>query len=260
MRQGFEHHDRMVATWQRFFELLGIPARRAKANEPPENKGVPRLVLLDYETGEISIPVEVSAHRHDATWNENDECEKRLCLGYGLPADTDYPGEIGWFFMETLECERRDWYPIAATPAKTGGFGLCNTWGSWDINLVSSKRPLRRPAFADITPFWEVVMQEVLGELPQPPAETYTPRVPKQEVKNFLIGRNGLKCVGCDNVFSHPRFLEIDHVLPRSDGGADDISNLALLCGPCNRLKSNRYTMSGLRKENKSRGFMARDR
>ena len=29
-----------------------------------------------------------------------------------------------------------------------------------------------------------------------------------------------------------------------------------LLCGPCNRLKSNVYTLSGLRRENKKRRYL----
>jgi len=53
-----------------------------------------------------------------------------------------------------------------------------------------------------------------------------------------------------------PRYLELDHNTPRSDGGLNHISNRILLCGPCNRLKSNTFTLSGLGRENKKRGFM----
>ena len=41
------------------------------------------------------------------------------------------------------------------------------------------------------------------------------------------------------------------------DGSINHISDRTLLCGPCNRLKSNAFTLSGLRRENKKRGFMA---
>lgn len=33
--------------------------------------------------------------------------------------------------------------------------------------------------------------------------------------------------------------------------------NRVLLCGPCNRLKSNTFTLSGLWRENHRRGYMA---
>jgi hypothetical protein len=41
---------------------------------------------------------------------------------------------------------------------------------------------------------------------------------------------------GCDD----RRTLSVDHVIPRSRGGADDMSNLAAACTPCNLKKSSR--------------------
>ena len=35
-----------------------------------------------------------------------------------------------------------------------------------------------------------------------------------------------------------------------------NFANRLLLCGPCNRLKSNIYTLSGLRRQNQKQGFM----
>ena len=72
-----------------------------------------------------------------------------------------------------------------------------------------------------------------------------------------LLGQHGAKCQGCDRVFDDPRYLDLDHNTPRSDGGINHISNRTLLCGPCNRLKSNTLTLSGLRKQNKKNGSMA---
>ena len=62
-------------------------------------------------------------------------------------------------------------------------------------------------------------------------------------------------CAGCGRALEH-EFMELDHVLPRSDGGANDISNRILLCGPCNRRKSNALTLSGLVRENKKEAWM----
>ena len=75
---------------------------------------------------------------------------------------------------------------------------------------------------------------------------------------DFLITQHGPRCQGCDRKFDDPRYLELDHNTPRSDGGLNHISNRILLCGPCNRLKSNQYTLSGLRRQNKQNGYMAK--
>ena len=79
----------------------------------------------------------------------------------------------------------------------------------------------------------------------------------RDQMRSFLISRNGLKCLGCDRSFDDPSYLELDHKLPKSDGGKDDISNRQLLCTPCNRIKGNKFTLQGLRQENRRRGRMA---
>lgn len=84
------------------------------------------------------------------------------------------------------------------------------------------------------------------------------PRMSRTEMYDVLLSKQGPKCQGCDRVFDDPRYLELDHNTPRSDGGLNHISNRVLLCGPCNKLKSNIYTLSGLRRENVRRGYMAK--
>ena len=76
-------------------------------------------------------------------------------------------------------------------------------------------------------------------------------------MKCLLIKRNGIVCAGCDREFDDPLYLELDHDTRRSDGGLNHISNRLLLCGPCNRIKSNKLTLSGLRAKNRRRGRMA---
>ena len=78
----------------------------------------------------------------------------------------------------------------------------------------------------------------------------------RTDMYDFLLRRDGAKCQGCGRAFDDPRYLEIDHIMPRSDGGSDHISNRVLLCGPCNRAKGNQYTLSGLRRLNKKNGWM----
>ncbi|MDE0507830.1 MAG: DNA methyltransferase [Gammaproteobacteria bacterium] len=82
-------------------------------------------------------------------------------------------------------------------------------------------------------------------------------KMSRAEMYDYLLAQHGQKCQGCDREFDDPRYLELDHNTPRSSGGINHISNRILLCGPCNRLKSNVYTLIGLRRENKKRGYMS---
>ncbi len=82
------------------------------------------------------------------------------------------------------------------------------------------------------------------------------PKWTRKQMYEHLLEQYGPKCQGCDRTFDDPRYLELDHNTPRADGGINHISNRILLCGPCNRLKSNTYTLSGLRKQNKKLRYM----
>jgi len=54
------------------------------------------------------------------------------------------------------------------------------------------------------------------------------------EVREYLLEKWGRQCVYCD-AMNVP--LTIDHILARSNGGSDRISNLTLACSPCNQDK-----------------------
>lgn len=57
------------------------------------------------------------------------------------------------------------------------------------------------------------------------------------EVREYLLAKFGRRCVYC-GATGVP--LNIDHVVPRSCGGSDRITNLVLACVPCNQAKGNR--------------------
>jgi len=82
------------------------------------------------------------------------------------------------------------------------------------------------------------------------------PKVSRVEMFKHFLERYGPKCQGCDRIFEHERYLELDHIHPKSHHGSDWIKNRTLLCGPCNKLKSDELTLKGLRKKNKEMGFM----
>ena len=82
------------------------------------------------------------------------------------------------------------------------------------------------------------------------------PSMKREAMVKALVAQNGVQCQGCGRTFDSTRYLELDHIVPRSDGGSNELSNRVLLCGPCNRTKSNRLTLSGLREQNRKDGFM----
>ena len=57
------------------------------------------------------------------------------------------------------------------------------------------------------------------------------------EVREYLLEKWGRRCAYCgaENVS-----LEVDHIVPRSHGGSDSLSNLTLACHTCNQRKGNR--------------------
>lgn len=57
------------------------------------------------------------------------------------------------------------------------------------------------------------------------------------EVREYLLAKFHRKCVYCDAA-GVP--LNQDHVIPKSEGGSNRLSNLALACVPCNDAKANR--------------------
>ena len=62
-------------------------------------------------------------------------------------------------------------------------------------------------------------------------------------------------CAGCGCILES-EFMELGHILPKSDNGEDRIINRILLCGPCNGRKSDRLTMRGLRDANRKAGWL----
>lgn len=63
----------------------------------------------------------------------------------------------------------------------------------------------------------------------------------RAEIVATLARRDGGHCRGCGHAPDDATDLEVDHVMPRALGGPHVMSNLQLLCGPCNRRKSAKH-------------------
>jgi len=61
----------------------------------------------------------------------------------------------------------------------------------------------------------------------------------RQEIIAEWIKRNGDRCPICGLPLD-PKSCTIDHIIPRTFGGGDEIGNLQLLCGHCNRVKADK--------------------
>ena len=74
-----------------------------------------------------------------------------------------------------------------------------------------------------------------------------------EEMKALIVDKFGCKCWGCNDELPAPKHLDVDHIIPKSEGGSNNIDNRALLCGSCNSIKSNKMTLTKLREENERR-------
>lgn len=66
------------------------------------------------------------------------------------------------------------------------------------------------------------------------------------EVREYLLQKWGRQCVYC-NIKDVP--LEVEHIVAKSRGGSDRVSNLTISCQKCNQLKSNQDIKDFLAKQ-----------
>ena len=96
-------------------------------------------------------------------------------------------------------------------------------------------------------------------EMPDLPPQERHPS-PRRQKPQLLIDL-GPFCQGCGRDKSDdPRVLEVDHKWPKSEGGTDAYENLTLLCGPCNKEKKDKLTLTQLQDLNRKNGHLTPER
>lgn len=79
------------------------------------------------------------------------------------------------------------------------------------------------------------------GELPMYQLEMWIETSNKKfRRKLLLLFKQGQVCNRCDRIALSSDDLTVDHIRPRSEGGGGELTNLQLLCGPCNKEKDNK--------------------
>ena len=122
-------------------------------------------------------------------------------------------------------------------------------WRPEDVRLVTAA-PERTDDGINATEYLE--MPDI------PPKERHpSPRSQKPR----LIMDIGPCCQGCGRDYrDDPRVLEVDHKWPKGEGGTDAYENLTLLCGPCNKEKKDKLTLTQLQELNRKNGQLTPER
>ncbi len=112
---------------------------------------------------------------------------------------------------------------------------LQRNWVGIDISPKAAELVVRRikneqGLFQKIIHRADILKRTDLGNIP---------RYNHPRNKTELYGKQEGYCRGCKEHFKM-RHLEVDHIIAKSVGGTDHISNLQLLCSNCNRIKGNR--------------------
>lgn len=63
-------------------------------------------------------------------------------------------------------------------------------------------------------------------------------------LRHEVFRRDGHRCLEC-GATNHEIRLEVDHIIPVSQGGTDELNNLQTLCYKCNQAKGNRAWTAG---------------
>jgi hypothetical protein len=114
------------------------------------------------------------------------------------------------------------------TPPALQRFNPAPGWPVPPIGWVPDSGWQPDPSWPPAPPGWQFWISDE-----DTPVGERTTRTISQDVKIAVAARDGGRCRQCGS----NEELHFDHVIPWSKGGANTITNIQLLCGPCNRRK-----------------------
>ena len=169
-----------------------------------------------------------------------------------LPVQTHSSERTGWSTQKPVALYER----LIKASSNPGDIVLDPFCGC-STTLVAAERLGRQWIGCDIDPRAQEVVQDQMCKLlldesalpfqqgqgfkhsKTPPKRTDIKTYSKQETKNLVFHRQSAQCGNryCTSDALRLVDMELDHRLPKSRGGSDDIDNMTGLCGNCNRRK-----------------------
>jgi hypothetical protein len=142
-----------------------------------------------------------------------------------------------WYAVHRVRVNRRGgmtansgFRPVAAqyTPPSSMRFNPAPGWPVPPVGWAPELGWQPDPSWPPAPPGWRFWIPDDHA----PVGQRNTRSIP-QDVKIAVAARDGGRCRQCGSAVE----LHFDHVIPWSKGGSNTVTNIQLLCGPCNRRK-----------------------
>ncbi len=110
---------------------------------------------------------------------------------------------------------------------------LNRQWIGMDISDMAYK--LVKERLTNEVSFMGTVLHDIQYWSAESVTEAQAPPKPTSH-KHLLYGQQEGRCAMCSTITLF-NAMEVDHIVPRAEGGGDELENLQLLCRPCNATK-----------------------
>lgn len=91
----------------------------------------------------------------------------------------------------------------------------------------------------DAPPHQPLAEWQILGRDRRAMAPDGAPRRDMRVLRRCVVERDGPRCHWCMRMTGQRHGLEqsLDHIIPRVEGGTDDLANMVIACIPCNNAR-----------------------